>query len=80
MHAGIGAARAVDANLLAADCLHRVLKRALHGRSVVLDLPTGKRRAVIFDDEFVAGHQGTAIHCSSWPGLTRPSIFFARVL
>ena len=57
MHAGIGAARAVDANLLAADRLHRGFQRALHRRSVVLDLPAGERRAVIFDDELVAGHQ-----------------------
>ena len=32
MHAGIGAARAVDANLLAADRLHRGFQRALHRR------------------------------------------------
>ena len=57
MHAGIGAARAMDANLFAADRLHRGFHRALHGRCVVLDLPAGERRAVIFDDEFVAGHQ-----------------------
>ena len=57
MHAGIGAARAVNANLLAADRLDRVFQRALHRRAVVLDLPAAERRAVIFDDEFVAGHQ-----------------------
>ena len=33
VHAGIGAARAMDANLLAADRLHRGFQRALHGRS-----------------------------------------------
>src|SRR3954464_6009017 len=57
MNAGVGAPRAVDANLLAADCLDRVFQRTLHRRRVVLDLPAAKRCAVIFDDEFVAGHQ-----------------------
>src|ERR1700687_5912618 len=57
VHAGIGAAGAVNADLLAADRLDRLLQRALHRRAVVLDLPAAKRRAVIFDDEFVAGHQ-----------------------
>src|SRR5260370_12929895 len=57
MHAGVGAPRAVDANLLAADRLDRIFQRALHRGTVVLDLPATERRAVIFDDEFVAGHQ-----------------------
>ena len=57
MHAGIGAAGALNPHLLAANALIAVIDRALHGRRVVLDLPAGKRRAVIFDDEFVAGHQ-----------------------
>ena len=48
---------AMDPNLFAADRLDRVFQRALHGRSVVLDLPAAERAAVIFDDEFVAGHQ-----------------------
>src|SRR5260370_24675809 len=59
MHAGVGAPRAVDANLLAADRLDRIFQRALHRGTVVLDLPATERRAVIFDDEFVAGHQLT---------------------
>src|SRR6202022_1930537 len=57
MHPGVGAARAVNANLLAADRLDRIFDRALHRGAIVLDLPTAERRAVIFDDEFVAGHQ-----------------------
>ena len=57
MHAGIGAARAMDANLLAADRLDRGFQRALHRGAIVLELPAAERRAVIFDDEFVAGHQ-----------------------
>src|SRR6202048_1675133 len=57
MHAGVGAARAVNANLLAADRLDRIFDRALHRGAIVLDLPAAIRRAVIFDDEFVAGHQ-----------------------
>ncbi len=61
MHAGIGAAGAVHANLLAADRLDRGLQRALHRGAVVLDLPARERRAVIFDDELVAGHQASRI-------------------
>src|SRR6476661_10644100 len=57
MHAGVGAAGAINANLLAANRLDRVLQRALHRSAIVLDLPAAERRAVIFDDEFVAGHQ-----------------------
>ena len=57
MHAGIGAAGAMDADLLAADRLDRVVQRALHRGAVVLDLPAAEGRAVIFDDELVAGHQ-----------------------
>ncbi len=56
VHTGIGAARAVDAHLFAADRLHGGLQRALHRRGIILDLPAGERRAVIFDGELVAGH------------------------
>src|ERR1700682_6204125 len=56
MHAGVGAPSAMNANLLAADRLDRGFQRALYGGAVVLDLPAAKRRAVIFDGEFVAGH------------------------
>src|ERR1700761_9248510 len=61
MHAGVGTARAMDANLLAADRLHGCLQRTLHRGAIVLDLPAAERRAVIFDDEFVAGHQVSRI-------------------
>src|SRR5579863_8551756 len=57
MHAGIGAAGAMNANLFAADRFDRVFQRALYRRAVVLNLPARERRAVIFDGEFVAGHQ-----------------------
>src|SRR5207342_1770513 len=57
VHAGIGTARAMNANLLAADRLDRGLQRALHRGAVVLNLPAAERRAVIFDNEFIAGHQ-----------------------
>ena len=50
MHAGVGAARAMDANLLAADRLDRGFQRALHRGAIVLDLPAAERRAVIFDE------------------------------
>src|SRR5712672_28813 len=56
MHAGVGAARAVNANMLAADRLDRVFHRTLHRGAIVLDLPAAERRAVIFDNEFVTGH------------------------
>src|SRR5258706_7026289 len=56
VHAGVGAAGAVNANRLAADRLDRGLQRALHRGTVVLDLPAAERRAVIFDGEFIAGH------------------------
>ena len=38
-----------------------VRQHALHGELIGLDLPAAERRAVIFDDEFVAGHQATAV-------------------
>ena len=56
MHAGVGAAGAVHAHLLAAGRLHCRLECALHRRMIRLQLPAGKRRAVIFDDELVARH------------------------
>src|SRR6266481_4113980 len=56
MHAGVGAPGPMHTNILAANRLHRRLQRALHGQGIVLDLPAGKRRAVIFDGELVAGH------------------------
>ena len=57
VHTGVGAAGAIDADLFAANRFHGIFQRALHGRGIVLDLPAGKRRAVIFNDEFVTGHQ-----------------------
>src|ERR1700716_867112 len=56
VHAGIGAAGAVNANMLAADRLDRVFQRALHRGAIVLDLPAAERCAVIFDGQLVAGH------------------------
>src|SRR4051794_11512799 len=57
VHAGVGAARAVDADLLAANRLDRIFHCALDRGAVFLDLPAAKRRAVVFDDQFVTGHQ-----------------------
>src|SRR5437763_7449406 len=57
VHTGIGAAGAVNADVLAADRLHRLFKRTLNRRAVFLDLPATERRAVIFNHQFVAGHQ-----------------------
>src|SRR4051812_39680351 len=56
MNPGVGAAGAVHPYGLAADRLDCILKRALHRGPVVLQLPAAEWRAVIFDDEFVAGH------------------------
>src|ERR1700722_11258248 len=75
MHAGVGAARAMNPNRLAADRPDRGLQRALHRRAVVLKLPAAERRAVIFDGEFVAGHQCNDLSRLSLPGLTgNPSL------
>src|SRR6516162_10722094 len=57
MHAGIGAAGAMNANLFATDRLDRVFQCALHRRTVFLNLPAAERGAVIFDGELVARHQ-----------------------
>ena len=56
VHAGIGAAGALHQGFLARQRFDRRGQDALHGEPVGLDLPAGKRRAVIFDDELVAGH------------------------
>src|SRR3979409_2306098 len=57
VHAGVGAPRAVNANIFARARLDRGFQRALYRWAIVLDLPAAERRAVIFDGEFVAGHQ-----------------------
>src|ERR1035437_5238397 len=56
MHTGVGAARTMNANVLAADRLDRGFQRALHRGAIVLYLPAAERRAVIFDCQLVAGH------------------------
>ena len=58
VHAGVGAPGAVDAHLLPAERLDRGRQHALHGGTVVLDLPADERPAVIFDGELVTGHGG----------------------
>src|SRR5258705_12792535 len=70
MHAGVGASRAVDTNLLAADRLDRGFQRALYRGAIVLDLPAAERPTVIFDCQLVTGHWGNDLLQSSWPGLT----------
>src|SRR5262245_6521937 len=59
MHARIGAAGAMDRDALAAEGGDRLGQHALHGRSALLDLPAGERRAVVFDDQLVARHGST---------------------
>ena len=54
--AGVGAAGALHHDLLAGERLDRRHDRALHRRRIVLVLPAGERRAVVFDEDFVARH------------------------
>ena len=54
--AGVGAAGALHGGFLAAERLDRLGQRALHRRRVVLPLPAGERRAVVFDGDLVARH------------------------
>src|SRR4051812_18817284 len=65
MHAGVGAARAMHAYMLAADRLDRGFQRALYGGAIVLDLPAPERPTVIFDYQLVAGHIDPARPSSS---------------
>src|SRR5690348_7203827 len=57
MNTGIGAPGAMDADLLTADRLDRLLKGALNRGAVFLNLPAAERTAIIFDDQFIARHQ-----------------------
>ena len=66
--AGVGAPRSLHVDDLAAELRHGLFERALHGRTVVLDLPADKRPAVIFDGELVAWH-GLDV---TFPGENRP--------
>src|SRR5690606_14335865 len=52
----IGPARRDHLHLLAAEAAHGVFQRLLHRSAVALPLPAAKRRAVVFEDQLVAGH------------------------
>ncbi len=56
VHAGVGAAGALDVGLFPGQRLDGRGKDALHSRPVGLDLPAGEGGAVIFDGQLVAGH------------------------
>jgi hypothetical protein len=56
MHAGIGATGALHHTLFARQRLDRRGQHALYGNLVSLDLPTAKRRAIIFNGALVARH------------------------
>ena len=56
MHAGIGAAGATWDGLLAGERFDGVGEAPLHRGAVLLHLPADEGRAVIFEDELVAGH------------------------
>ncbi len=58
MNPGIGTTGTTDRDILAAEATDRLFNRALHAGPVRLPLPAGIGRAVIFDDEPVARHQG----------------------
>ena len=57
VNAGVGAPRAADRDGLAAERMKRGLDCFLHGEAIGLALPADERRAVIFDDELIAGHR-----------------------
>src|SRR5689334_3563571 len=59
MHTGIGTTGALQQHLFATEGFDGGGQCALHGFLVGLDLPAGKRRAVIFDSELVARHYAT---------------------
>ena len=61
VHAGIGATGAGEPRRLAGEARHGGLDGGLHGRVVGLTLPAAERRAVVLDDELVAGHQACAL-------------------
>ena len=60
MHTGIGAARALNSDLLAGERRDRRRDEALHRQAVILHLPAEERRAVIFNCQLVSGHIGTS--------------------
>ena len=57
MHARIRASGALHQYLISRQRLNCRGQNTLHGDLVSLNLPAGKRRAVIFDDKLVAGHR-----------------------
>ena len=59
MHAGVGAARAMDDGAHAAiDGGHGLFEALLHRNAIRLPLPADVRRTVIFDRQREAGHGG----------------------
>ena len=58
MHAGIGAPRPARHRVLAGEGLDGLREAALHRGAVLLHLPADEGRAVIFENELVAGHGG----------------------
>ena len=59
MHAGIGAAGAIQVHRLAAESLQGRLYFTLHRRTIGLTLPANIGRAVIFQSKLVTGHAST---------------------
>src|SRR5690606_2715142 len=59
MNARIGAACAIHFHIRATKTLEARFQHMLHGQAICLRLPADERCAIIFDGEFVAGHQAT---------------------
>ena len=62
VHTCVSAPGALHKDFVARQCLDRQGQHALHGELLGLNLPAGKRRAVIFDDELVPGHELACDH------------------
>jgi len=56
VHAGVGTACALHQHFVARQGLNRRSQHALHRELVGLDLPAAKRRAIILNDQLIAGH------------------------
>jgi hypothetical protein len=59
MNSGVGPARAVDCDIGREKLSKCPLKIALHGAAILLQLPAGEFRAVVFDQEREF-HQGVS--------------------
>jgi hypothetical protein len=61
MHARVGAPGAAGNRLVAGESLDRLGETPLYRGAVLLNLPADEGRAVIFEDELVAGYGGASL-------------------